>query len=248
MRYKTNTKLSDTVIFFLKRIAVVLIITMLLLGIYGCEQNDTDGGSVEDGSTPSSDDSISEDQTSSDESVSSDQSVSSEENSLPEDISSSEDTSSESVPSEDSLWVSMTNLSKTLPAFDMRENDTEIGWTLVEIEPYETPPEASFYGFLTFRGEVTLTGTITHVNAIYDGFDFVPDEESCSKILIPDGNPEKSFFLSIRNADDSAIASSLSDLNVDESGTYSIVLTEYNLAYVPMMATNNAQVASIEKM
>lgn len=153
----------------------------------------------------------------------------------------------DSSVSENTVVVSMVNISKSIEAFDMKENDTAFGWTLTEIEPYDTPPEAAFYGFLTFTGEVTLTGTITHVNAIYDGFEFIPDEESMGKILIPDGNPEKQFFVSIANGTDPSIFESISELAINKSGEYTVVLTQYHLAYVPMMATNNAIASSIER-
>lgn len=143
--------------------------------------------------------------------------------------------------------ISIVNVSKSIEAFDMKENDTAYGWTLKEVKPYRNPYDAAFNGFLTFTGEVVLTGTITHVNAIYDGFEFVPDEDSMGKILIHDGNSENQFFVSIINADEPSIVENISDLAINERGEYTVVLTQYRLAYVPMMATNNAIIASVER-
>lgn len=211
----------------MKKIAVVLFVILLLLNISGCVKNSDSFVITNSKITQSI-----EPESSSGESSSKDENSSAK---------------SDSSISENIIVVSMVNINKSIEAFDMKENDTAYGWTLTEIKPDETPPDAAFYGFLTFTGEVTLTGTITHVNAIYDGFEFVPDEESKGKILIPDGNPEKDFFVSIVNDTDPAIAESVSDLAIDESGEYTITLTQYRLAYVPMMATNNAIVSSIEK-
>lgn len=145
------------------------------------------------------------------------------------------------------VTVAMIDGAKTLSPFDMRANDTAHGWTLTEIEPWDTPPDAKFYGFLTFTGEVTITGTVTHVNALYDGFELIPDAESMKKLLIPDGNPDKAFSLSLVNHSEPQISEVLSQLVIDESGEYTVTITQYSLAYVPMMATNNATISLIEK-
>lgn len=212
----------------MKKTKQILAALLILLCISGCtpRDNNTQGASVE---TP---------QESTSESTSeASQSQSESEAAEPED-----------TDTEDRLMVAVINISKSIEAFDMKEKETSHGWTLTEIEPYDTPPEATFYGFLTFTGEVELSGTITHVNAIYDGYEFVPDEAGKSQILIPHGNPETDFRLSISNDNDPAIAEVLSALAVEESGAYTVTVTQYRLAYVPMMATNNAFISSIEKI
>lgn len=154
----------------------------------------------------------------------------------------------ESPAPESSVTVSIANLSNSIPAFEMKETDTACGWILTEIEPYDMPSETMFYGVLTFTGEVEVKGTITHVNAIYDGFDFVPDKASREKILIPDGRECLDFFVRIANDTDTSIAQSLSGLAVGESGAYTVTITQYRLPYVPMMAVNSAVLSSLEKL
>lgn len=219
----------------MKNIIATLVIILIILNISGCTNDKNNNSSTTDSGSESSE-------------VSSSESVIEESSSEQE---SQENSSSEpsDTTSENDISVSITNLSKSIAAFDMKEKDNAHGWTLSQIEPYDhTTPDVAFYGFLTFSGEVTLTGTLTHVNALFDGYNFVPDEESREKILIPDGNPDIHFSLTIVNEDDPSIKNSLSELKVDESGEYIIVLTQYCFAYVPMTATNNAYVSSIEKI
>lgn len=152
---------------------------------------------------------------------------------------------SEAAAPEDSLAISMKTLGGSTEVFPMKRGDTAHGWTLTEVEPFDTPAPTEFKeGVLTFTGTVEVTGTVTHVNAIYDGFEFVPAAADQEKFLVLGDRAEKDFFLRILEESDPSVLDSFSALAIGESGAYTLTLTQYRLPHVPMMAVNSAVVSS----